>query len=793
MKISYNWLKDYVKIDSSADRLANMLTEAGFEVEEINPTVVDFNNVVVGYVESVVKHPSADKLSICRVSDTEKSYQIICGAPNVAAGQKVPLAKIGAVLPGNIKIKKAKIRDVESFGMICSKAELGFEKSSDGIWVLDSKAKIGVDINELLINKKDFIFDLAITPNRPDCLSIIGIAREVAAITGKKLQLPDYQIFENKELNVKDYISVKIDDLDGCPRYACRVIKQVKIEPSPEWMQSKLESIGVRPINNIVDITNFVLMEFGHPLHAFDLSQINGQEINVRKSLKGERFTTLDDKERQIPENTVMICDRDKTVAIGGIMGGQNSEVTETTTDILLEGAYFEPTHIAKSGRALGLSTEASQRFERGVDPNGVINAIDRASSLMAELASGKIASGICDVYPKKIENLKIRFRPERVNHLLGSNLSKNQIVDRIKSIGLEFNGKEITAPTYRVDLKQEVDIIEEVARLINFSNLPTRLTTEINYTIEQAPLEKFIQFFRQNIIELGINEAVTNSMLKSSEAEYFKEGAPITILNPISDDMSTMRPSLLPGLLKSVKYNLNRNQSEIRFFEIGRIFKNYRTNELPDQPYSLCVVLTGSRTLPNWDSRDEQVDFYDIKGYLETFLKKIFLDKFQLFLYDESLYFDRKETLSVRINDKSVGYCGRIDSSVLNAFEINKPVYAFVLDLDIIMKIVDSDRTFTPISKFPYVEKDMALVLDKSISAGDVLESIKKTAGGLLKAMDIFDIFEGGNIPNDKKSLAIRLRFQSDERTLKDSEVDKIFRDVISQTSKKFNATLRN
>ena len=349
MKVSYNWLKDYVKFDESAEQMAVKLTEAGFEVEEVYPVIKEFINVVVGVVESVEKHPSADKLSLCKVSDGKEIYQVICGAPNVAAGQTVPFAKVGAILPGNFKIKKAKIRGIESFGMICSKEELGLEKSSEGIWAIDEKQKAGTDLNDVLKSKKDYVFDLAITPNRPDCLSMIGIAREIAAITGKKLQHPEIEFKEDADLDVNKHIKVNIDDKIGCPRYACRVIKGVEIGPSPEWMQIKLESVGVRPINNIVDITNFVLMEYGHPLHAFDLSTVSGSEINVRKSRKDEFFTTLDDKERKLPENTVMICDKEKTVAIGGIMGGQNSEVTDATVDILLEGINgFELTEIMK-------------------------------------------------------------------------------------------------------------------------------------------------------------------------------------------------------------------------------------------------------------------------------------------------------------------------------------------------------------------------------------------------------------------------------------------------------------
>ncbi|HHJ53159.1 MAG TPA: phenylalanine--tRNA ligase subunit beta, partial [Caldithrix abyssi] len=404
MKVTYRWLKDYVDFSESAFEIADKLTHAGFEVEEIHPMIQPFTGVVVGEVVEVEKHPNADKLSVCKVRTAEGEYQVICGAPNVAQGQFVPFAQVGAVLPGGFKIKKAKIRGVESFGMICSKEELGLEKQSDGIWAFEQPMPLGEDVHALLSKEEDYLLDFFITPNRPDCLSVVGIAREIAALTGSTLRLPQVQVQEQSTEKIDDLVSIKIHDPEGCPRYAARIIRGVKLAPSPEWMQHRLEAVGVRPINNIVDITNYVLMELGHPLHAFDLAQIKGPEINVRSSEPGEKFTTLDEKERELPANTVMICDRDRAVAIGGIMGGLNSEVSDTTKDILLESAYFNPERIAFSSKKLGLSTEASQRFERGADPNGVLRALDRAAQLMAELAGGTIVTGVYDVYPRPIK-----------------------------------------------------------------------------------------------------------------------------------------------------------------------------------------------------------------------------------------------------------------------------------------------------------------------------------------------------------------------------------------------------
>ena len=793
MKISFNWLKDYIDIEDSPYDLAKKLTESGFEVEEVIPSVQSFSGVIVGRVDAVEKHPDADKLSLCDVFDGEAKNRVICGAPNVKKGQLVPFAKLGAVLPQGFKIKKVKIRGVESTGMICSKEELGLEKSSDGIWDLEESLPIGLDFYSHLVKQQDHILEIAITPNRPDCLSLIGIAREVSAITGKEVTLPSAPIEEDKSKSIDSHISIHIHDQEGCPRYAGRVILDVTLSSSPRWMQERLESVGIRPINNIVDITNYVLMEYGHPLHAFDLSEIKGAEIHVRKSKVNEVFITLDEKERRLPTDTVMICDEERAVALGGIMGGLNSEVSESTRNILLESAYFKPTRIAQSSRRLGMSTEASQRFERGADPNGVTVALNRAASLIHSLAGGSVVNGICDVYPQPIEPARIFFRPQRVNHLLGSDLSHKKIINILKRLQLDYKDNHIIAPTNRVDLKIEADIIEEVARLVNYSNLPSRKETTIVYDLPHQKTDQVLGFLRRMLLELGLTEVLTNSMIREKEAPYFAEGKAVNILNPISDDMTTMRPSLLPGMLKTVGYNINRHQPNLRFFEIGRIFKHDSNNSLPAQPYALCVVITGKRFVPSWNTAKEEIDFFDIKGYLESFLRKIFLDNAQIFLYDNSSFLNNKEAIAIQIDQKVVGYCGKIKDEVAGIFEIKKPVYAFHLELDELLPELMRNRIFEPIPRFPHVEMDFAILLDKNILASEVLEYIKNVGGNLLHNVEIFDIFEGGpNISAGKRSLALRLRFQSKERTLNDAEVNMIFRDLIARTTKKFNATLR-
>ena len=794
MKATYRWLKEYADIPDSAEKLADKLTDIGFEVEEIRPLVKEFSGVVIAKVESVKKHPDADKLSICEVNNGKQIFQVICGAPNVKKDQFVPFAQVGAILPNGFAIKKAKIRGVDSFGMICSKEELGVEEKSDGIWELESRYQLGDDFSKILMKNNDYLYDFFITPNRPDCLSIVGISREVAAIYGKPLRYPSFNIEEDKSRKIEDFIRIEIEDKEGCPRYAGRVIKDVKIGPSPEWMQKKLEAVGMRSINNIVDITNFVLMELGHPLHAFDLRNLTGNRIIVRKSAKNEKFITLDEKERILPENTVMIYDGERSVAIGGIMGGLNSEVKEDTVDIFLESAYFKPERIRVSSKELGLKTEASQRFERGTDPNGVLKALNRAASLMATLAGGTVVSGICDVYPAEIAPDKIPLDCAYVNKILGSDLSEKVIRQKLSGLELDVRKDEVVVPTFRVDLKKKIDLVEEVARLINYSNMPSKKVTSIPYEIEQRPLEKQINLVRQIMINLGLQEVLTTSMIRKEEAQFFSDKEPVSILNPVSDDMSVMRNSLFPGLLNAVSYNRNRHNKNLHFFEIGRVFDQIRSQDnLPDQPYKAAVVICGNRYSEGWNNSAEPVDFYDIKGLLESFLDKLFLDNSDIILYDTSSYFDYNLSMNLIVSQQITGACGLFSDKIIKFFDIDEEVYGFEINLDALFRHLDLSRQYTPIPKFPFVERDLAFVLEDSITAKSVADCIRKTGGELLRNLQIFDVFRGGKLGNDKKSLAIRMRFQSAERTLTDKEVDRIFNRIIVKVNKEFNASLRN
>lgn len=791
MKVSYNWLKEYVNFDYTPAELAEKLTMAGIEVEELIATVPKFSGVYVAKVESVRKHPNADKLSLCDVNTGDSVTEVVCGAPNVAAGQLIPFAPVGTVLPNGITIKKAKIRGVESVGMICSQEELGLADHSDGIWALEGDWSIGQDVYETLKKNEDFILDLSITPNRPDAMSMTGIAREVAAIADTSFHYPEIDLKENNQ-DVAESISVEIQVPEGCPRYAARIIKNVKIQPSPEWLSNKLESAGIRSINNIVDVTNFVLMELGQPLHAFDLNTIEDQKIVVRASGPGEKFITLDDKERSLPDNTVMICDGRRPVAIGGIMGGQNSEVSDQTTDILLESAYFTPVYISASAKKLGLFSEASQRFERGIDPNGVIRAIDRAAALMAELGEGTVLKGIVDNYPAKIEDRKVTIRPERVNLVLGTDLSEAAISGILKRLGITYQAKMATVPTFRPDLEREIDLIEEVARMINFDSIPVKEDTSVLYDTAPNPHDIFNDRVKSQLREFGFCEVLTNSMVAARELEAIGDQSPVKIMNPISDDMNALRTSILPGLLRVTAYNINRNNSDLRLYEVGRVFYKTDKIDLDSQPQNLAGVMHGTRQQAAWEGKSLPVDFYDVKGLIEAFFTKISLDNIEFILYDNNIYFEPDMVVAIKAAGELIGHFGRINRRICSLMDVDSPVYGFELTIPALRKAAGGLKMFSQISKYPFVEKDVAFLIDRSVPAGEVSKVILQTGQPLVSQVDIFDLYQGKQLAEDKKSVAFRIRFQSLERTLEDKEVSQLFTKIINFVKNKYSATLR-
>jgi phenylalanyl-tRNA synthetase beta chain len=793
MKVSYNWLKDYVPLDDNLDEIAEKLTLAGIEIESIDPTNTHLENVVVGLVEKKEQHPNADKLSVCEVNvGTENNLTIVCGAPNVAAGMTVPVAKIGATLPGNFKIKKAKLRGVVSKGMICSQKELDLGEDHEGIWDLGQiESTPGTLLTDALNIRRDIVFDLSITANRPDCLNAIGIARELAGVFDKKLKLPQTRLVETNTA-ITDLTSVTVDIAHAVPRYAARVINNVKIGASPDWLVHYLQVAGMRSINNIVDITNFVMLEMGQPLHAFDYNLLAENRIHVRYSKPGEKFTTLDEKEHTLPENTVLICDGEKPVALGGIMGGLNSEVSAQTTDILLESAYFAPFAIRSHAKKLGISTESSQRFERGADPNGVARALDRAAALMAELAGGEIAAGVVDVYPTVIEPRRITLRPEKVRQILGLDITQSDIGRLLHSIEVDYKDQVATAPTFRPDLEREIDIVEEIARLHGLDNIAAKTDLQINYAVPVHAQTAFADRLKTFLTDRHFFEVITNSMISQRENFAIEGTHSIEIMNPLSDDMQVMRSSLLPSLLKVVSHNVNRQQNDIKIFEIGRVFANSESTRTGvAESDKLGVMVTGSIFAEQWGLPRKGVDIFYLKALADELGWRLNIKNLALSETDHPMF--AKPVYNLSTDGNVIGTLGRIAPAFRKIFGIDADIFAAELDLDGLLNAHNAINQYKPFSRFPFTRKDMAFVLNKEVPVEEVLQFIRNLVQPIVTHVQFFDLYEGKPLGADEKSIGFSLKFESLERTLTEDEMSSEFERVIKNVLKKFNAKLRD
>ena len=790
MKISYNWLKDYLDLTIEPNKLAERLSLVGLEVEEVIEERLDFPNVVVGKVLTCEKHPNADKLTLCTVDVGEERLSIICGAPNVAEGQVVPVAKVGAQLPNGFKIRPAKIRGVQSQGMICSEQELNLTEESEGIWVLPENLPVGAPLHTALNFETDYIFDIALTANRPDCLSHIGVAREVGAILKQRIKKPEIVLNEVSP-EAQSKIKIRIDCPESCPRYSARYIEEVTVGPSPAWLVRRLESVGMRSINNVVDITNYVMLETGHPLHAFDYDRISDGQIVVRESYEGEKFTTLDDQERELRTGTVLICDAKQPVAIGGIMGGLNSEVTRQTSRILLESAYFKPESIQVNSHFLGLSTEASQRFERGADPNGTQYALDRAAQFMAEICGGKVCRGTVDEYPEPIMPHKIPLKVDQINNLLGTELSAGEISQLLELIELPTSKASVLVPTFRPDLERVADLAEEIARLYGLDNIPAAQRTLMNYRVTPNEFDLFIDQLKEILTGMGLQEVITGSMINSSAWSQVTGKPVYPILNPISKDMDGMRNSLLPSLARVIQYNNNRQIKDLRLFEIGRVFiPRATTDTQPEEYVKLAIVLSGKRDGNRWNSSGEEVDFFDLKGIVESLIDKISLDNWKFIYYSETVA--ERDEIGIQVREKTVGTVGQLDEKIARYFELEQGVFGAEMFLEPLFENRKIHKKYKEIPRYPAVERDLAFILDETTAAGDLLHLIRRNSGALLRKVEIIDLYRGKQIETGKKSLALRLHFQSPERTLTDSEINPIVEKILAAASKKFAATLR-
>ncbi len=798
MKLSLNWLKNYVDLDGiSTAEVVETLTTSGLEVDDVIDQKKIYENFVVGYVAEKDKHPNADKLSLCKVQVGGDEYPIVCGAPNIDAGQKIILAKVGAKIPsGDFTIAKTKIRGEVSLGMICSERELGISDNHDGILVLGDDVEVGLSLSEAF-GFTDVIIDIDITPNRADAFSHVGVARDLAAVFERKLIKPKFEFEETNE-SVNDLAEIVIENNADCPRYIAKVVKNVTIKESPNWLKDKLTSIGLRPINNIVDVTNFILYELGQPLHAFDFDKLSGHKIVIRSAVKDEPFTTLDSKKRKLLETDLLICDSEKPVAIAGVMGGENSEVTNSTQNILIESAYFRPSSIRKTSKKLGLQTDASIRFERGCDPDLTLFAADRAAYLIAELGGGEIAAGSIDIYPNIINRKKVLLRYERIKKVLGFEVSSKKVKDILNSLELEViseSDESITCsiPLFRHDIEREIDLIEEIVRIYGYDNIPS--VSKIGISVEQkVDHSLFNDNVRDTLTGLGFYEIITNSLLNEKVAN--KYGNPVGVMNPQSVEMSHIRPSLLPGVLSTISRNIKVKEKNLKIYEIGHAINktNDEINEFSDfeEFEHLLLGITGSAENVEWHAKEREYDFYDLKGIVESFLHgAVRLVKIRTKLNNSA---DGIFEYSLTLNSGKIKIAegGKVSKGALEDFDISQDVFLFDFNLDQLKKLVKKKPVFHELLKYPQIKKDCAFVIDKNIDFKTIEKIIYENGSKLLKNVKLFDIFESDSLGKDKKSLAFELIYFDESRTLTEDEVEIEFWKAIESVKQKVNAELR-
>ncbi|MHC1736981.1 MAG: phenylalanine--tRNA ligase subunit beta [Ignavibacteriaceae bacterium] len=802
MKISLNWLKEYIDLSGiSFGEIESNLTMCGLEVESFENQQQIYANFFVAKVVEVVRHPNADKLSLCKVFDGKDTIQIVCGAPNVAANQKVVLGKIGAVIPqNNLKLTKAKIRGVESFGMLCSGAELLISNDHSGILVLRENLAVGTPITDAF-GLNDIIFEIGITPNRPDALSHIGVARDLAAIFNKKLNLPPFPDSIDSQ-NAKSIFNIRVDNPSLCPRYSAKIVKNVTVHDSPDWLKDKLKAVGLRPINNIVDITNFILMELGQPLHAFDLANLAGNQIIVKTAGAISSFTTLDSKERKISPDTLLICDAEKPVAIAGIMGGENSEVTTDTKDILIESAYFNPSSVRKSSKLLGLSTDSSYRFERGCNPEITLHAAERAAELIASISGGVVIEGCIDIYPQKISEPLITLRFDQIMRILGYTIEKDKIKNILTSLGFAVSSETesdmiVHAPLFRPDCEREIDLIEEIARIYGYNYIPP--VERIAISLEKKNDDSAFSAKLKNIfVGLGFNEAYANTLLSERTAKLF--GNPIKMLNPQSIDLSFLRTSLIPGAIEMAAKNINVSEKNLRIFEIGSVFNAVKSeitsfNDFTEDQKAMFLV-TGDSNPEEWFAKPRKFEFFDIKSYLNLIVSNFLLDNFISYSYysNRNNLFDLSCDLAFHKDGKNtqIGFGGSISKSVLKEYGINQEVYCFEFSVSQMKAIQTPLPKFKDLLRFPKIQKDFAFIFDSSITFDEIKNFIIKNSSELLKEVSLFDLYQHETIGAGKRSLAFNLVYYDFNRTLTDEEIDTDFFGLIEKIKNNFKAVLR-
>ncbi len=814
MKVSYQWLSQYVDVSGyTAEELAEKLTRSGIEVDGAENRNLGVTGVVVGYVVERVKHPDADKLSVCTVDvGREENLQIVCGAKNVATGQKVPVAVVGAKLPGDFQIKRAKLRGVESMGMICSAKELGLNDKllskdiQEGILVLPEETPVGTDILEVLAIE-DKVLDLDLTPNRSDCLSMLGAAYEIGAILGRPVKLPDAREgLVESAAEAQASLKVTISAPEECLHYSARLIEGVTVGSSPLWLQNRLMAAGVRPINNIVDITNYVMLEYGQPLHAFDADRVAGGHIDVRLARAGERLITLDDQDRELAETMLLITDGEGTaVGIAGVMGGANSEVHEGTTRIILESAKFAGSSVRKTSKQLGLRSEASIRFEKGVNPEHVIPALDRAAGLICALGGGTCAKGVVEARTQEFAPAVVDVALAKINGYLGMTLALDDVKSIFERLGFPYSAEgellRVTVPQRRGDITRDVDLIEEVARLYGYDHIPATPITGVTTPGSLDKGQKIRRYTRQALSAAGLQEAITYTFTHPDKIARFPgryaDAVPVALALPMSEERSVLRTSLLPHLLDTAVYNRNRKQDDVAVFEIGKVFLADE-KELKAQPVErmlLSALWTGNRTALSWTGKPEKVDFYDLKGILEGWLSGLGLAEAVIWRSASPAGYHPGRTAELALatpdGEKVLGTVGQLHPALAKEWDLDD-TYIAELELDTISQYADFTVVYSPIPRYPSVARDVAVVVNRTVTAGELMAKIREIGGELLESVQVFDLYTGERLGQDKKSIALSMVLRHAERTLTEEEITAAYTAVLTGLETGFGAELR-
>ena len=806
MQVSIKWLKDYIDFTETPEQLADKLTMAGIPVENVVDPGEGLEKVVTGRIEKLEPHQNSDHLQICTMNvGLAENIIIVTGAQNVAEGQVVPVAMVGAHLPNGMKISKGKLRGVASNGMLCSAQELKLdleklpEEQKTGIFILPSDTPVGIPAKDVL-GLNDVVLEFELTANRADCFSVFGLVREIAAITGNKPHFPEIKVNEDDNTKLNDIFSVEIADPDLCSRFSTRMLKNVKIGPSPEWMQQRLEGAGIRSINNVVDVTNFVMIELGHPMHAYDYDKITGKKLIARRAIEGEELHTLDDTSRKAKGKMLVIADSEKAAGLAGIMGGFETEITDTTTTVVLESADFYGPCIRRTARACGLSSEASGRFERGVDSETTIKALDRAAQLLQEMGACTVCEGIVDVYPNPKQANYVTFTPEQINNHLGTNIAKDVMLNIITSVGFDVTKDEndeitVKVPSWRNDVTCMADISEEIARLHGFDKIKSTLPNGVSMQGTQSAKQTFIDKVKASLSSQGLYETISFAL--TNEETFNKLNIPqdsplrkaVPIMNPLSDEYPLVRTTLLSSIFDNLARNLARKNDDVALFEVGSVFfpKALPVTELPDEVVKIAGAITGRRNAQGWNQTNDMVDFYDAKGIIEELLAT----RYTVETGTHYAMHPGKTALFKKGRDV-IATVGEVHPAVLSAYGITKPVYIFELDATIVMKYMAKDLKYKALPKYPATSRDLAMLVDVDVNAADIEKAMTKAAGQNLTQITLFDVYTGKQVEEGKKSLAFSLTFQSNDKTLTDAEIDPAIEKIVAKLQKDFNANLR-